>query len=216
MGWKRPKPSMMASPAWKSSGMPRKKRTRLLQRRRAAIGQPLRRNVRWGRPPRPEVPPEAVAAPDLARQIRKWLAWLREEGRYSHHTLAAYQSDLWALLAFLASHKGSLPSLDTLRTLERVDLRAYLLDRWRRGFLASSTARAFTVERSFFRFLVRRKIINGAFVLWMRIPKVPESVPKALTVAEAMDAIEGTGKLHKAPWMATLRPWIAKRDRALL
>jgi hypothetical protein len=54
--------------------MPRKRRVRLLQRQRAtkarAIGQLPRRNVRWGRPPRPEVPPEAVAAPDLVRAAR--------------------------------------------------------------------------------------------------------------------------------------------------
>ena len=175
-----------------------------------------RRNVRWGRPPRPDVPPEAIAAPDLARQIRHWLAWLRDERRSSPHTLATYRGDLWAFLAFLARHKGVLPSLDTLRRLERTDLRAYLLDRGGRGLLASSTARAFAVERSFFRFLVRREVISAAPVLAMRTPKVPHGIPKALTEAEVMDAIEGTGKLHKVPWMATLRPWIAKRDRALL
>jgi hypothetical protein len=35
------------------------------------------RNVKWGRPPLPEVPPEAVAAPDLALQIRRWQEWLK-------------------------------------------------------------------------------------------------------------------------------------------
>src|SRR5690349_7778300 len=84
------------------------------------------RNPRWGRPPQPEIPPEAIAAADLARQIRKWLAWLQHERRYSPHTLAAYKRDLWAFLRFLQSHFGRLPSLGTLRELGRTDLRAYL------------------------------------------------------------------------------------------
>ena len=175
-----------------------------------------RRNVRMGRPPQPEVPPEAIAAPDLARQIRQWLAWLQIERRYSSHTLAAYRRDLWAFLGLLALQKGALPSLDTLRHFERVDLRAYLLDRAQRGLKASSTARAFAVIRSLFRFLLRRGLLTNAPVLAMRTPKVPYGVPKALTEAEAMDAIEGAGSLSRAPWMPTLRPWIAARDRALL
>ena len=158
----------------------------------------------------------ALPTPDLARQIGQWLSWLRDERRSSPRTLAAYRGDLWAFLAFPARRKGVLPSLDALRRVERADLRAFLLDRGRRGLLANSTARALAVERSFFRFLVRREVISAALALAMRTPKVPHSVPKALTEAEVLDAIEGTGKLNRVAWMATLRPWIAKRDRALL
>jgi Phage integrase, N-terminal SAM-like domain len=103
-----------------------------------------------GPPALPDVPPEAVAAPDLARQIRQWQAWLKIERRYSSHTLAAYRRDLWAFLNFLARHNGALPSVDTLRQFGRSDLRPYLLDRGRRDLKASSTARAFAVVRSFF------------------------------------------------------------------
>ncbi len=174
------------------------------------------RNVKWGRPPLPDVPPEAVAAPDLARQIRQWLAWLKNERRYSPHTVAAYQRDLWAFLNFLALHNGALPSLDTLRQFGRPDLRPYLLDRGRRNLKASSTARAIAVIRGFFLFLLRRSLIASAPMLAMRTPRVPYGVPKALTEAEAIDAIEGARNVGVAPWMPRLRPWIAVRDRALL
>jgi integrase/recombinase XerC len=174
------------------------------------------RNVKWGRPPLPDVPPEAVAAPDLARQIRQWQSWLKNERRYSSHTLAAYRRDLWAFLNFLALHNGALPSLDMLRQFRQPDLRPYLLDRSRRNLKPSSTARAFAVVRSFFRFLLRRNLIAAAPILAMRTPKVPHGVPKALTEAEAIDAIDGTSQISKAPWMSRLRPWIAIRDMALL
>jgi integrase/recombinase XerC len=174
------------------------------------------RNVKWGRPPLPEVLPEAVAAPDLALQIRRWQEWLKSERRYSPHTLAAYRRDLWALLKFLAIQNGAVPSLDTLQEFGPRDLRPYLLDRGRRNLMASSTARAFAVVRSFFRFLLRRNVIANAPVLAMRRPKVPHSVPKALTEPEARDSIESAGKLHRVSWMPRLRPWIAAGDTALV
>ena len=68
------------------------------------------RNVRCGRPPRQEIPPEAIAAPDLAKQIPRWLAWLKNERRCSTHTLAAYRGDLWAFLVFQGSQRGGLPA----------------------------------------------------------------------------------------------------------
>ena len=52
--------------------------------------------------------------------MRQWLAWLKDERRYPPYALAAYRRDLWAFLRFLANLKGALPSIDTLRQLERV------------------------------------------------------------------------------------------------
>jgi integrase/recombinase XerC len=126
------------------------------------------RNVKWGRPPQPEIPPETIAAPDLARQIRAWQEWLASERRYSPHTTAAYRRDLWAFLCFIGKCKGELPSVDTLRDFRPADLRPYLLDRAQRYLKCSSTARAFAVVRSFFRFLLRREVIAIAPVVAMR------------------------------------------------
>jgi integrase/recombinase XerC len=74
---------------------------------------------------------------------------------------------------------------------------------------ASSTGRALSVLRGFYRFLARRKLVENAVVLGMKNPKLPKSVPKALTQAEASDAIDNIGELSD-------EPWVAKRDAALL
>lgn len=157
--------------------------------------------------------PQALSAPiavgDLAEQFGEWQRWLAEERRASPHSLAAYERDLAAFLAFLARHRGEPPSLASLRRLDRADLRAYLADRGRRGLQASSTARALSVLRGFFRFLARRGVVENAAVLALGNPKLPKPVPKALTDAEAIDAIEGVADLAR-------QPWIAKRDLALL
>jgi integrase/recombinase XerC len=80
----------------------------------------------------------------------------------------------------------------------------------------SSTARALAVIRGFFRFLARHEIATNPIMICVRNPRVPHSVPKALSEPEAMAALDGASNLHRAPWMPVLRPWIAKRDAALV
>jgi site-specific recombinase XerD len=100
------------------------------------------------------------------------------------------------MLNFLGLQDGALPSLDTLREFGPRDLRPYLLDRGRRNLKASSTARAFAVVRSFFRFLLRRNLIVGAPILAMRRPKVPHGVPKALPETATPHALRHSFATH--------------------
>ena len=150
-----------------------------------------------------------IAAADLQEQIEAWRRWLAVERRASPHSLAAYERDLGAFLTFLAEHQGGAPSLSSLKKLNRADLRGWLAGRGGRGLKASSTGRALSVLRGFYRFLARRKLVENAVVLGLKNPKMPKSVPKALTLAEAADALENIGALSD-------EPWVAKRDAALL
>jgi integrase/recombinase XerC len=156
-------------------------------------------------------PPSAafLAAADLQEQIEAWRQWLAVERRASAHSLSAYERDLAAFLAFLAGHQGGAPSLSSLETLNRNDLRGWLAERAGRNLKASSTGRALSVLRGFYRFLARRKLVDNAVVLGLKNPKMAKSVPKALTQAEAADALENIGELSD-------EPWVAKRDAALL
>jgi integrase/recombinase XerC len=149
------------------------------------------------------------AAAALAEPVDAWRNWLKSERRAAPLTLAAYERDLFSFLAFLAEHCGETQTLASLRRLGRADLRAWLASRSRRGLMASSTARALSVVRGFFRFLARRGLVENAAVLGLRNPRLAKPVPKALSEAEAMDALSDIGKLSH-------EPWIAKRDAALL
>ena len=148
-------------------------------------------------------------AGDLAGPVVAWRSWLKSERRAAVLSLEAYERDLFAFLAFLAGHHGAPPSLKSLQALERGDLRAWLAQRAGRGLKATSTARALSVVRGFFRFLARRGLVENAAVLGLRNPKLPRAVPKALSEAEAVDALANIGELGS-------EPWIAKRDAALL
>ena len=148
-------------------------------------------------------------AGDLAEPFDAWRSWLASERRAAPLTLEAYERDLLAFLDFLSEHLGAPASLQSLRDLTRGDLRAWLAARAGRDLKATSTARALSVVRGFFRFLARRGLAENAAILALRNPKLPRAVPKALSEAEAMDALAHIGELSGDPW-------IAKRDAALL
>jgi integrase/recombinase XerC len=79
-----------------------------------------------------------------------------------------------------------------------------------RGLQASSTARALSVVRGFFRFLERGDMIRNPAIYALRTPKLPHHVPKALEVQDAVDLVAATGdSFGLGP------PWVEKRDLAL-
>ena len=157
-------------------------------------------------------PQPVIAGPaqaDLLAAIEDWQTWLRHERRASQHTLAAYGRDLADFLRFEAEHLGGAPDLDGLGGLRAADLRAWLASRSARGLQRSSNARALSVIRSFFRWLQRRGLCENAAVTVFRSPRLPGSVPKALTAAEAGEAVATVEELSDDDW-------IGKRDAAVL
>ncbi len=163
------------------------------------------------RPSGPEPVPLArfAAAADLADAIAQWQRWLTDERRNSVHTVAAYGSDLADFLDFLTEHLGGLPSLASLAALTVADFRAYLARRAADALERSSTARALSAVRGFFRFLDRRNLAHNAALAAVRTPKLPKSVPKALSVEDTESALDTAPELAR-------QPWVGKRDVALL
>lgn len=150
-----------------------------------------------------------AAAADTLAQIEAWRRWLKHERRVSPHTLDGYTRDLSGFLSFVAEHRGAVPALGDLAALGRTDFRAWLARRGMDGLSSSSTARALSTIRGFFRFLARRAGLENGAIATVGTPKLPRSVPRPLTAAEAEEAIDAVGELSDAPW-------IGKRDTALL
>jgi integrase/recombinase XerC len=147
--------------------------------------------------------------PAAAAAVADWRAWLGHERRGSAHTLDAYGRDLADFFAFLARHLGFPAGLKDLADLRREDFRAYLADRRARRLAAASTARALSSLRGFFRYLERNGRGANPAIGQVATPRVPKSVPKALSEPEALEAVEMVAELSD-------ELWIAKRDAALL
>jgi integrase/recombinase XerC len=145
----------------------------------------------------------------LANNIKDWWTWISDERRLSDHSLEAYRRDLSGFLTFLAGHRGETLSLATLEQIKRMDVRSWLAWRQKKGLSAVSTSRALSVVRNFFRWSGREGLLDNPIVQNMRNPKIPASVPKALTVGEMDDLIETMEDQEE-------QGWVAQRDIAIV
>jgi len=153
----------------------------------------------------------AIRDAALRRAVGQWYDQLSAERRASPHTLAAYAHDLGAFLDFLSFHQGGPPGLADLAALKSGDFRAWLAHRTRAGLARSSTARALSVVRGFYRFLDREGLAHNAAIGAVRSPRATRAVPKALAVAEMADLLETV----REPDRETTEPWVAARDVAV-
>lgn len=142
----------------------------------------------------------SAAAPDLRQAIEAWWAWLLSERRVAANTQAGYARDLTAFLTFLADHGGQVPDIAFLDGLRVADIRAFLARRQADGLSRSSVARALSTLRGFFRWLDREDLVKNAAVSAVRTPKVPKSVPRAISPEEAREAISESGALASEAW----------------
>jgi integrase/recombinase XerC len=147
-----------------------------------------------------------AAKSDVADAASAWLSRLRDERRASRHTLDGYTRDLSVFLAFLTGHLGEAPGLADLGKLEPTDFRAFLAQRRNDGLAASSNARTLSALRGFFRFLSREGLAENPHATALRGPKLPKSVPKALTAVDAAATLD----------LSDDEPWIEARDRAVI
>lgn len=146
--------------------------------------------------------------PALARAIDEWRRWLAYEKRTSPHTIDAYSRDLGAFLTFLQTHLGEPPGISELEGLAAADFRAWMARRASDGLGRSSTARAMSVLRGFFRWLERNGYGANHAIRAMRSPKRPHGIPKPLTIADT-DLLLGSVDLLPG------EPWETQRDVAL-
>ncbi len=151
------------------------------------------------------------AAPDAARAADDWFRWLADEKRTADLTLEAYRRDLNAFLSFVRDHRGEPPGLAALADLRTADFRAWLATRAdpRDPYARTSTARALSAVRGFFRFLDKRGLAHNPAIGGVRSPRLPHSIPKPLTVPEAGDLLDLVATEARLPW-------VAARDLAVL
>ncbi len=149
-----------------------------------------------------------------AEALAGWLAALAEERRASPHTVEAYAADLALFLGFLTRHLGEEPEVAALGALRPADLRAFLADRAAQGDGNTTRARRLAALRSFLRHLARRHGQPTTALAGLRGPRAARPVPRALTAADAREAVTGIGAVHD-PDRAEQPRMQAARDVAL-
>ncbi len=151
---------------------------------------------------------------DTRDLVEKWQRWIREEKQLSLHSCQAYEEDLFAFFAFMASHKGKILSARDLAILTRSDGRSWLAHRQSIHHARSSTARAVSVIRGFFRFVARHHGIDNAAFSVIRGPRQHRKAPRALLDKQARHLIEAAG--DPVTVIAQKSAFVHKRDQTLL
>ncbi len=159
--------------------------------------------------------PEEViqpAAPDLAEAFRAFLQHLRVEKQFAANTLDAYERDIRQLIAFLFARQARPVTLAHLNCLGPQDMRAFMAARRAEGTCSRSLSRALSAMRSFCHFLERAGLLKNRAVLAVALPKIPLSLPKALTVPKAKAVMEESADAESRGQ----EKWIGARDKAAL
>ena len=97
-----------------------------------------------------------------------------------------------------------------MATLTVRDLRAWLARRAADGYARTSTARALSAVRVFFRHLEREGVPVSSALALVRGPKTPRGVPRPLSEGQARAVVDLDGRSAGVP------DWVARRDTAVL
>jgi len=143
-----------------------------------------------------------VASADLRVEIRSWYAHLAGEKRLADLSLIAYIRDVASFFEFLCDHQGGPADLATIRDLHLRDFRSFLAKRRNDGLTSRSLARVTSSLRSLFRYLDRNGLASSAALKALHTPKIPHSVPKALSPRDAKTLIADTANNDDLPWVA--------------
>ncbi|MET3131831.1 integrase/recombinase XerC [Oxalobacteraceae bacterium GrIS 1.11] len=137
---------------------------------------------------------------DSARGKGAWpeayLAHLASQRKLSPHTISAYGRDLRELAV----------ASDALawEAIAQSDIRRYLVKLHAKGLTPRSIARKLSSWRGFFDWLATRLVLAANPVLGLRAPKRAKSLPKALSVDDAVRLVATPARPHATPGAAEL------------
>ncbi len=141
---------------------------------------------------------------DLREQIDRYLAGLRRESA-SEHTLRNYGLDLDRFHGYFTPEPGATPAVEQIDSLA---LREWLGGLYSLNLSVVTIRRKIACIRSFFKYLMREKLLTVNPSRQLRTPKAPRPLPKVMTE-------EQTGKLIDGVAADTLDRPCPKRDLAI-
>jgi len=133
--------------------------------------------------------------------FNKYVNYLEAERRASPYTVRNYTTDLLGFFDFLKTKK-----ISSLKEVDRHTLRDYLSHLMEQGIVKASIARKLSAIRSFYRYLVREKIVPVNPAAATSSPKLDKRLPSFLTPEEM-------ARLLQAPDLSTPQ---GLRNRALI
>ncbi len=141
----------------------------------------------------------------LARAIGNFGSYLADERRFSPSTVLAYRQDLDRFADFWEREFGEAAAAKTPVTkIDTLSVRSHLASLHRAKLANRSLARHLSTLRSFFRWACREGHLDHNPTKGLPSPRVPRSLPRALTLADTESLLETEDEGH-----------LPERERAL-
>ncbi len=137
----------------------------------------------------------------MKRLFDNYIHYLQAERNASPYTIRNYTTDLLGFFQFLRTRE-----IDSLDEIDKHVLRDYLSHLMEQGLVKASIARKLSAIRSFYRYLLRERIIPTSPLATTSSPKLDKRLPSFLTQEEVKQLLE-------APDLSTPQ---GQRDRALM
>jgi integrase/recombinase XerC len=102
-----------------------------------------------------------------------FLRYIEHEKRYAAHTLVAYRNDLSEFSAYLYTTY----ELSDLREATAVMVRSWMAEMMESGLSARTVNRRKAALRSFYKFMMREKLVSSNPMLRIPSPKTPKKLP---------------------------------------
>ena len=158
------------------------------------------------------------AADSTDQHLTAFMRHLEDERGVSPYTLRNYSQTLNEFVAWHQKAREQMPAWDQL---QRDDFRLYLRALGRNKLGRAATQLRFSALRSFYKFLVRRGVVEASPIKSVALPKREKRLPKFLTVAQMLNLLDAPTKLaeeisgKKKPGRP-VEPSVPARDLAIL
>lgn len=128
--------------------------------------------------------------------IKNWLGWLKDERRYSLHTLDAYARDFADFTKFFTQEL----SFNELAKLDVRDFRNYISALAAQHKDKSSIARHISTLKNFYKFLERSNLAKNTAISVISSPRRPKVIPKALAVDDTFEVLNESKLWETNSW----------------
>ncbi len=111
-------------------------------------------------------------AENMNISLNLFIEYLQIERNYSQYTIESYQHDIREFFIFMTEQ-----NVDRVETVSYVDIRLYLTVLYEKKLARKSVARKISSLRSFYKFLLREKVIKDNPFSLVSIPKQEKRLP---------------------------------------
>lgn len=122
---------------------------------------------------------------DAERALTAFFDQLQVEVRASEHTIKNYRRDIGHLIRYCKSK-----AIDHWIDLKQSDIRAHIASRHRQGISSKSLQRELSAIRSFYNFLLKKRLAENNPAQYVKAPKQSRKLPKTLDVDQINGLLE--------------------------